>query len=186
MRAFLSASALNHNHIPTMGLLDDLGKEVMNRALGGTTAAGATTGAAEMNWLQLGVSQLEKFGGLEGVMARFEQKGFGDLIDSWVGTGKNLPLSADQIMEVLGKRNVQDVAAQAGTDAATAAQGIAQVLPRLIDKLTPDGQPVGRCPAAGHPGPAGRQSGGSRQAFQLGVVPLSLNPIHHHVRFRSS
>jgi uncharacterized protein YidB (DUF937 family) len=46
-------------------------------------------------------------------------------------------------MEVLGKQNVQEVAAQAGTDAATAAQGIAQVLPRLIDKLTPDGQPVG-------------------------------------------
>ncbi|QIF01740.1 YidB family protein [Roseimicrobium sp. ORNL1] len=128
-----------------MGLLDDLGKEVMNRALGGTTEAGATATATatQVNWMQLGVSLLQQFGGLDGLMAKFQQKGFGDLIASWVGTGKNLPISADQIMEVLGKRNVQDVAAQAGTDAATAAQGIAQVLPRLIDKLTPDGQPVG-------------------------------------------
>lgn len=130
-----------------MGLLDDLGKEVMNRALGGTTAAGASAGAGagttEVNWMQLGISLLEKFGGLDALMAKFQQKGFGDLIASWVGKGRNLPISADQIMEVLGKRNVQDVASQAGTDAATAAQGIAQVLPRLIDKLTPDGQPVG-------------------------------------------
>jgi uncharacterized protein YidB (DUF937 family) len=124
-----------------MGLLDDLGKEVMNRALGGTTAAGV--GTTEVNWMQLGISLLQKFGGLDGLMTKFQQKGFGDLIASWVGTGRNMPISADQIMEVLGKRNVQDVAARAGTDAATAAQGIAQVLPGLIDKLTPDGQPVG-------------------------------------------
>lgn len=126
-----------------MGLLDDLGKEVMNRALGGTAAASAGAGATEVNWMQLGISLLEKFGGLDGLMAKFQQKGFGDLIASWVGKGKNLPISADQITQILGKGNVQDVAAQAGTDAATAAQGIAQVLPRLIDKLTPDGQPVG-------------------------------------------
>jgi uncharacterized protein YidB (DUF937 family) len=124
-----------------MGLLDDLGKEVMNRALGGTTGAGA--GATEVNWVQLGISLLEKFGGLDGLMAKFQQQGFGDLMASWVGKGGNLPISGDQIMEILGKRDLQEMAAQAGTDAATTADGIAQVLPGLIDKLTPDGQPVG-------------------------------------------
>jgi uncharacterized protein YidB (DUF937 family) len=124
-----------------MGLLDDLGQEVMNRALGGTTGAGAS--ATEVNWVQLGISLVEKFGGLDDLMAKFQQSGLGDVIASWVGKGRNLPISADQITEILGKRNVQDVAAQAGTDAATAAHGIAQVLPGLVDKLTPDGQPVG-------------------------------------------
>lgn len=124
-----------------MGLLDDLGQEVMNRALGGTTAAGAS--ATEVNWVQLGLGLLEKFGGLDGLMAKFREKGFGDLIGSWVGGGKNLPISAEAILQILGKKNVQDVAAQAGTDVQTAARGIADVLPQLIDKLTPDGKPVG-------------------------------------------
>ena len=123
-----------------MGLLDDLGKEVLNKAMGGSAVGG---GATEVNWLQLGIALLQKFGGLDGLMAKFQEKGFGDLIASWVGTGQNKSISADQIMEIFGKRNVQDVAAQAGTDAATAAGGIADVLPGLVDKLTPDGQPVG-------------------------------------------
>ncbi|HSI63962.1 MAG TPA: YidB family protein [Candidatus Saccharimonadia bacterium] len=122
-----------------MGLLDDLGKEVLNKAMGGSAAGGAT----EVNWLQLGIALLQKFGGLDGLMAKFQEKGLGDLIASWVGTGQNKSISADQIMEIFGKRNVQDVAAQAGTDAETAAGGIADVLPGLVDKLTPDGQPVG-------------------------------------------
>ena len=123
-----------------MGLLDDLGKEVLEKALGGSAVIG---GVSEVNWLQLGISLLQKFGGLDGLMAKFQEKGFGDLIASWVGAGQNKGISADQIMEIFGKSNVQDVASQAGTDAATAARGLADVLPGLVDKLTPDGQPVG-------------------------------------------
>jgi uncharacterized protein YidB (DUF937 family) len=123
-----------------MGLLDDLGKEVMSKAMGGPAVGG---GATEVNWVQLGLALLQKFGGLDGLMAKFQEKGFGSLIASWVGTGENQPVSAGQIMDILGKKNVQDVAAEAGTTAEAAAGGIADVLPGLVDKLTPDGQPVG-------------------------------------------
>lgn len=123
-----------------MGLLDDLGKQVLGNVLGGQ-AAGAAAG--EINWVQLGIAVLDKFGGIDGLIKQFTDKGLGDLIASWVGTGRNLPVSADQILAVLGRKNVQEVAAEAGTDATTAASGLADVLPGLIDKLTPDGKSVG-------------------------------------------
>ena len=122
-----------------MGLLDDLGKQVLGNVLGGS-AEGA---AGQINWVQLGIAALNKFGGIEGLMKTFNEKGLGDIIASWVGTGKNLPISADQILSVLGKKNVAEVAQEAGTDTNTAADGLASVLPGLIDKLTPKGESVG-------------------------------------------
>jgi uncharacterized protein YidB (DUF937 family) len=125
-----------------MGLLDDIGKGVLGNVLGGSAAAeGAPPG--QVNWVQLGIAVLNKFGGIEGLMRKFDESGLGDLIASWVGTGKNLPVSADQIIAALGKPQVAEVAREAGTDAETAAGGLAQVLPGLIDKLTPDGKAVG-------------------------------------------
>ena len=121
-----------------MGLLDDLGKQVLGNVLGGDAAAGG-----QVNWVQLGLAALDKFGGIDGLMKTFQEKGFGDLIASWVGKGGNLPISADQILSVLGKKNVADIAQEAGTDTQTAADSLASVLPGLVDKLTPDGQPVG-------------------------------------------
>ncbi len=123
-----------------MGLIDDLGKQVFSNVLGGQSVGGAD---GQINWVQLGISLLDKFGGIDGLMAKFKEKGLGDLISSWVGTGKNLPISADQILAVLGKKNVQQVATEAGTDADTAASGLASVLPGLIDKLTPKGESIG-------------------------------------------
>lgn len=123
-----------------MGLLDDIGRQVLGSAIGGEAASGS---AAQINWVQMGIALLDKFGGIEGLMKKFSDKGFGDIIASWVGTGKNLPISADQILAVLGKKNVTEVAKEAGTDAATAADGLAQVLPGLVDQLTPKGESVG-------------------------------------------
>ncbi|MFZ4763998.1 MAG: YidB family protein [Roseimicrobium sp.] len=118
-----------------MGLFDDLGKQVLGNVFGGT-AEGQT------NWVQLGIALLDKFGGIDGLVKQFTDRGFGNLIASWVSTGQNLPISAEQILQVLGQANVQQVATQAGTDANTAASGLASVLPGLIDKLTPNGQSV--------------------------------------------
>lgn len=123
-----------------MGLIDDIGRQVLGNAIG-VEAAGAPGG--QVNWLQMGIALLDKVGGIDGLMKRFSDKGFGDLIASWVGTGKNLPISADQILAALGKKNVTEVAKEAGTDAATVAEGLAKVLPGLVDKLTPKGESVG-------------------------------------------
>jgi uncharacterized protein YidB (DUF937 family) len=122
-----------------MGLLDDIGKQVLDNMIGGQAVGGAS---GQVNWVQLGVAVLDKFGGIDGLLKKFTDKGMGDLIASWIGTGKNLPISADQILAVLGKKNVTEVAREAGTDAQAAAGGLAQVLPGLIDKLTPKGESV--------------------------------------------
>ncbi|MHB1666773.1 MAG: YidB family protein [Thiomonas sp.] len=59
---------------------------------------------------------------------------------SWIGTGQNQPVSADQIHQVLGSDTVKELAAKAGIDPTQAASGLSELLPQLVDKLTPGGQ----------------------------------------------
>ena len=53
-------------------------------------------------------------GGLSGLIQRFREKGLGDLVSSWVGTGQNLPVSTDQLQHALGSEQVKELAAKAG------------------------------------------------------------------------
>src|SRR4029077_152648 len=79
-------------------------------------------------------------GGLSGLLQQFHDKGLGGLVTSWVGTGQNLPISADQIQHVLGSEQVKELAAKAGISPDAAGSHLAEFLPMLIDKLTPNGQ----------------------------------------------
>ena len=79
-------------------------------------------------------------GGLSGLLQQFHDKGLGSLVSSWVSTGQNLPISADQIQHVLGSEQVKELAAKAGIAPDAASSHLAQLLPMLIDKLTPNGQ----------------------------------------------
>jgi uncharacterized protein YidB (DUF937 family) len=78
-------------------------------------------------------------GGLGGLVDKFNQAGMGDVVASWIGTGDNLPISADQISAILGNDAVANVARQLGIDPVQAAGQLSQMLPGLIDKLTPNG-----------------------------------------------
>jgi uncharacterized protein YidB (DUF937 family) len=75
-------------------------------------------------------------GGLEGIVAKFQQGGMGEVVQSWVGTGGNLPISADQIQSVLGSEQVAGLTKAMGIDSSQ----LAHALPGLIDHLTPGGQ----------------------------------------------
>jgi len=75
-------------------------------------------------------------GGLEGIVAKFQQGGMGEIVQSWIGTGGNLPISADQIQSVLGSEQVQGLTKAMGIDSSQ----LASALPGLIDQLTPGGQ----------------------------------------------
>jgi uncharacterized protein YidB (DUF937 family) len=77
--------------------------------------------------------------GLPALLQKFTTGGLGDLVQSWVGKGSNRRLSADQVQSVLGSDAVSGLAGQLGTSPDAAAAKVAGVLPRLIDKLTPDG-----------------------------------------------
>ena len=78
-------------------------------------------------------------GGLGGLVAKFNQAGLGDVISSWIGKGENTPVSADQISGALGGDLVGNIAAKLGIDPAQASRQLSELLPGLIDKLTPDG-----------------------------------------------
>lgn len=118
-----------------MGLFDDI-KGQVGSALGG---AGSPL-LAEVGKLLTSPDT----GGLQGLVDRFRNQGLGDLVDSWVSQGKNLSISPDQIQQVVGNEQVQKIAAAAGIDVQTASAKLAELLPQIVDKATPDGKiPLG-------------------------------------------
>ncbi len=118
-----------------MGLLDSLVGQVAGSLLGGNNAqAGGLMGV---------VTQLltdPQHGGLQGLVSMFEQQGLGQVVASWVGTGQNLPVSADQLASVLGNDKVQAMAQQLGLNPQELSSQLAHLLPQVVDHLTPQGQ----------------------------------------------
>ncbi len=118
-----------------MSLLDDVLKEVGGAA--GDAGDAHKSLATELLGMMSGGGMSK---GLGGLVDLFNQKGLGDVVSSWVSTGRNLSISPEQIQAVLGSSQVQALAAKAGIDPAKASAVIAQILPRLVDKATPNGQ----------------------------------------------
>ncbi len=80
-----------------------------------------------------------ELGGLSGLVDKFKDAGLGDVVNSWIGSGENAPISADQLSGVLGGDLMGKVAGQLGMDPAQLSDQLAQMLPGLVDKLTPNG-----------------------------------------------
>jgi uncharacterized protein YidB (DUF937 family) len=118
-----------------MGLLDSLlGGSAETPGTPSGTPGGTDPLAGALSAL------LAQNGGLQGLMSKFSQGGLGDVFSSWVGTGNNQAISASQIQNVLGSGQVQALAAKLGIDPAMVSTLLAQYLPMIIDKLTPQGQ----------------------------------------------
>lgn len=79
-------------------------------------------------------------GGLTGLVQAFQSKGLGDIVQSWVGTGQNMPISAEQIQSALGTQQLSQFASKAGVAPEAAGSMLAGLLPSVVDKLTPTGQ----------------------------------------------
>ncbi|MEJ8644924.1 YidB family protein [Streptomyces sp. MS1.HAVA.3] len=77
---------------------------------------------------------------LGGLMDMLAKSGLVEQAQSWVGTGENQPVSAEQIKEALPADTLQKVAEQTGVSPEQAADQIAQTLPQAVDKLTPTGE----------------------------------------------
>ena len=114
-----------------MGFLDGLENEALGKVMGSTSSPMATA------LLQLIQNQP---GGLQGMVQSFHEKGLGGVVSSWVGSGQNMPITADQIHQVLGSDQVKALAARAGISPEQAGSAIAQLLPGIVDKLTPNGE----------------------------------------------
>lgn len=120
-----------------MGLLDSL-VGAATQALGGATSP---QGGPDWVGMIAGmVSHGSAEGGLAGVLQQLEGSGLGDQVRSWVGTGANLPVSADQIGAALGGDIVSKLAGQAGVSGAEVSAQLSQWLPKIVDQLTPNGQ----------------------------------------------
>jgi len=101
---------------------------------------GIIGGAIGAEVLNLANNYVEKHGGIDGVVAEFEKTGFGQQVKSWVGTGANLPISAEEIQQALGSDKIKELAAATGLPLDKVAQMLAEHLPTVVDKATPDGK----------------------------------------------
>lgn len=79
-------------------------------------------------------------GGLSGLVQAFKDKGLANVAASWVSTGKNLPITPEQIQSVLGNSQIREIAQKLGLSEEAASSQLSQTLPMVVDKLTPEGQ----------------------------------------------
>jgi uncharacterized protein YidB (DUF937 family) len=87
-------------------------------------------------------SLISQHGGIEGLAQKFSSAGLGGVFQSWVGTGQNQPVSGEQLQQVFGADHLNGIAQQMGVDPQHLLAGLSHILPNVVDKLTPDGQPV--------------------------------------------
>ena len=89
-------------------------------------------------------------GGLGGLISKFEQAGLGNVVGSWIGNGQNQPVTGDQLTQVLGSGAISNIAAKLGVSPDEAAGQLSNILPGLVNHLTPNGQaPAGGLGNAG-------------------------------------
>jgi len=101
---------------------------MLGSALGGAAQGGGGAGG------------LGGLGGLAGLVEQFSRNGMGDVAKSWVGTGQNLPVSPDQLGQVLGGETLGQLSRQLGMNQGDLLGQLSQMLPQVVDKLTPQGQ----------------------------------------------
>jgi uncharacterized protein YidB (DUF937 family) len=118
-----------------MGILDDVVGKV-KEAVGGSGGEQS----ALMNGILGMLSGGDQGGGLQGLIQSFKDKGLGDLVSSWVGTGQNLPIDKDQLQKGLGSDLIGQLASKAGIPADVATAKLTELLPTVVDKLTPEGK----------------------------------------------
>jgi uncharacterized protein YidB (DUF937 family) len=112
-----------------MSFIDD----IANKAFGKTGGGNPTVSAV----LQMVNNHP---GGFRGLLQTFHEKGLGGLASSWVGNGENQAISAEQIQGVLGEERIKQFAAKVGIPPDQASAKLAEYLPQIVDRLTPNGQ----------------------------------------------
>lgn len=102
--------------------------------LGGRSAAGGGLG---------GLGALAGLGGLAGLLGQLSQHGYGQQVQSWVGTGQNEPLPPEALSQVFDQQQLAEIAGEAGVSEEDARLGLSELLPEVVDRFTPQGQLLG-------------------------------------------
>ncbi len=119
------------------GLEDILGQ--LTGGGGGQSNAGAGSGGLLGALLPLVASFLQN-GGLNKILAGFQQQGLSSQAASWVGTGANEPVSGADVEQVVGADQIAEIARQLGLSNEQTADAVAEVLPRVVDQVSPEGE----------------------------------------------
>lgn len=104
------------------GLGDVLGGMLGGGAAGGGAGAGAGAG------------------GLGGLLEQMARAGYGNEGRSWVGTGQNMPIAPEALEQIFGRGGIGEIARQAGVSEAEASRGLSELLPEVVDRVTPGGE----------------------------------------------
>lgn len=120
-----------------MSLFGDLAGQAIQAMSNGSAQEGQNP------LIQIAGNLLQQHGGVAGLLEKFNSAGLGDQIASWISTGDNLPVDGSQIAQALGHGTIADIAGKLGLPADQISGGLAQMLPQLIDKMTPNGSTGG-------------------------------------------
>jgi uncharacterized protein YidB (DUF937 family) len=123
-------------------LLDEL-KSQLGGILAAETAGakGAQSPAHDPHaMLESVVELIGQHGGLGGLLDKLKASGLGDAVSSWVGTGDNQPVPANQLESAVGANTINQIIAKLGVTKEQASALLARYLPMVIDRLTPHGK----------------------------------------------
>lgn len=114
-----------------MGLFDDLSGTIKGMA--------GQVGAAAMPVLISAVLAKTNLGDMQGLVAKLQQGGLNSQVQSWLGSGSNLPITTDQLRSALGNEQVRQLAEHFGLPVDAALKLLADHLPAAVDQASPNG-----------------------------------------------
>jgi uncharacterized protein YidB (DUF937 family) len=113
-----------------MGLLDAILGNLMS----------GPKGSQQRALIAVVLQMLQQSGGLQGLMRQMQKSGYGNQVQSWIGTGQNMPITPDVLAEILGQGRMSEMAQQLGMSKEDVAGRLSQALPDVVDRMTPQGR----------------------------------------------
>jgi uncharacterized protein YidB (DUF937 family) len=120
-----------------MGLLDSVIGAVTQNVQSGQ---GGNAGGLLQHVIGMLANNSGGSGGLGELVQSFEKAGLGNVVNSWVSTGHNLPISAEQLQQVVGSGKIAEIAQSLGLQPGDVAAQLSHILPKAVDHVTPNGQ----------------------------------------------
>lgn len=111
-----------------MGLFDNITGAMMNKVMGDKAPMA-----------KLAMELFQQYGGLSGILQTLKAGGLTEQVDSWVGTGANLNVSAQQIGTALGDSVLTSIATKLDISKEELAAKIAEYIPDVVNQVTPNG-----------------------------------------------
>jgi uncharacterized protein YidB (DUF937 family) len=89
--------------------------------------------------LQTAMQMFGNQGGISGLLNNARSQGLGNTVQSWIGTGANNSITAEQVENLVGQERINQLASRVGISPETARAALSRMLPVIVDKVTPQG-----------------------------------------------